>query len=206
MRLSAQRRKGEEGRYRPPVRRHRLRPLAGLALASITLAGCSDSGAPPATMDVPATQARAPQGEVLTDLVVERVVDGDTLRVDIDGRSTPVRLIGLDTPETVKPDSPVECFGPEASDFATRLLTGQPVVLEFDDSQGRVDTYDRVLAYVWRVLPDGSLRLANEEIVAGGYGRERQYGPTPYAWREALTAAQDAALEQQRGLWGACTP
>ena len=167
---------------------------------------CSASDPGPVTMDLPATQARAPQGDVLTDLVVERVVDGDTLRVVIDGRSTPVRLIGLDTPETVKPDSPVECFGPEASGFTTQLLTGQPVVLEFDDSQGRVDQYDRVLAYVWRVLPDGSMRLANEEIVAGGYGRERQYGSTPYAWREVLTAAQDAAQDRQLGLWAACTP
>lgn len=167
---------------------------------------CSASDPGPVSMDLPATQARAPQGDVLTDLVVERVVDGDTLRVTIDGRSTPVRLIGLDTPETVKPDSPVECFGPEASDFAMQLLTGQPVTLEFDDSQGRVDQYDRVLAYVWRVLPDGSMRLANEEIVAGGYGRERQYGSTPYAWREVLTAAQDAAQDQQLGLWAACTP
>lgn len=167
---------------------------------------CSGSDAAPVTVDVPATQARAPQGEVLADLVVERVVDGDTLRVSIDGRSTPVRLIGLDTPETVKPDAPVECFGPEAADFASQLLTGQSVVLEFDDSQGRMDRYDRVLAYVWRVLPDGSLRLANEEIVAGGFGRERQYGSRPAAWREVLTAAQDTAQVQQRGLWGACTP
>lgn len=153
-----------------------------------------------------ALSAQAPVGDVVNDLVVERVVDGDTVKVTLDGQQVSVRLIGLDTPETVKPDSPVECFGPEASDFAKESLEGQPVVLEFDDSQGRFDQYDRVLAYVWRVLPDGSLRLFNEETVAGGYAQERQYGSQPYAWQGALSAAQRAAQSAGRGLWGACEP
>ncbi len=141
---------------------------------------------------------------MLDGLVVDRVVDGDTVKVTLDGQQVSVRLIGINTPETVKPDSPVECFGPEASDFAEQLLDGQPIALEFDETQGYYDRYDRVLAYVWRVLPDGSLRLFNEEAVAGGFAYERQYGDEPYAWRPEFAAAQERAQESGAGLWSAC--
>lgn len=149
---------------------------------------------------------RTPMGEVITDLTVDRVVDGDTVKVTIAGEQVSVRLIGIDTPETVKPNTEVQCFGPEASAFADTRLTGQPVVLELDKSQGRYDRYDRLLAYVWRVLPDGGLVLFNEETVAGGYARERQYGDSAYAWRSELVRAQDSARAAARGLWGACPP
>lgn len=133
-----------------------------------------------------------------------RVVDGDTVHVEAGGRDLTVRMIGMNTPETVKPDSPVECFGPEASDFAKQQLSGADVTLEFDDSQGRTDRYDRTLAYVWREASDGSLVLFNLESVAGGYAEERQYGPTPYAWKDVFRAAARGAKEQGRGLWSAC--
>ena len=110
--------------------------------------------------------------------------------MELDGDDVSVRLIGMNTPETVKPDSPVECFGPESSDFAKETLTGARVTLEFDASQGRTDQYDRVLAYVWRELPDGSLSLFNLESIAGGYAFERQYGSTPYAWKDEFVTAQ----------------
>ncbi len=117
-----------------------------------------------------------------------------------------MRLIGIDTPETVKPNTEVQCFGPEASAFADRQLTGARVILELDDSQGRYDRYDRLLAYVWRVLPDGRLVLFNEETVAGGFARERQYGDTAYEWRSALIRAQESARAAGLGLWTACDP
>jgi len=173
---------------------------AGLAVATLT--ACSGAG-PQATPQGP-VRAVAPVGQILEGVRVSRVVDGDTVRVRLGEEDVPVRLIGLDTPETVKPDAPVECFGPEASDYARAMLDGQQVVLEFDDTQGRRDRYDRVLAYVWRVLPDGSLRLFNEEVVASGHGVERQYGVRPYAWRDALVGAQEAARQSGLGLWDAC--
>jgi micrococcal nuclease len=150
--------------------------------------------------------ASTPRGQTLEGLKVDRVVDGDTVKVTLDGEQVSVRLIGINTPETVKPDSPVECFGPEASDFAKAMLEGESIVLELDDTQGFYDKYDRVLAYVWRVQPDGSLRLFNEEAVAGGFAYERQYSDAPYAWKDALSAAQEGAQDAGRGLWSACTP
>jgi micrococcal nuclease len=180
-----------------------------VATLPMVVAACTGPGAT-TTRDVvtdpaaPEPAARQPRGEVLTDLVVDRVVDGDTVKVTIDGEQVSVRLIGINTPETVKPGSPVECFGPEASDFAKDLLDGQPIVLELDDTQGYYDRYDRVLAYVWRVLPDGTLRLFNEEAVAGGYAYERQYTDDPYAWQPEFAAAQLNARQSGVGLWSEC--
>lgn len=188
----------------------RLAPL--IALVVWLGVGCA-GGDEPSTSTVPSsldgTQslgARYPQGAVITDLVVDRVVDGDTIAVTIDSEQVSVRLIGIDTPETVKPNTEVQCFGPEASAFAARQLTGERVILELDDSQGRYDRYDRLLAYVWRVLPDGRLVLFNEETVAGGFARERQYGDTAYEWRSALIRAQESARAAGLGLWTACDP
>lgn len=167
------------------------------------LTGCSAAPAPVLDASV-ALSAAEPRGETIEGLVVDRVVDGDTVKVTLDGIQVSVRLIGINTPETVKPDSPVECFGPEASAFATSLLDGQRVVLELDDTQGYYDRYDRLLAYVWRVQPDGTLRLFNEEAVAGGFAYERQYSDVPYAWKDALSAAERSAQSKARGLWSAC--
>ncbi|MCF8542881.1 MAG: thermonuclease family protein [Candidatus Nanopelagicales bacterium] len=218
---------GERVDYRPSMQ---IRwPRAAVALAAVALIGtvpaCSSSGSeesvpsvageaiPDATIPDPtipdatipdATIATAPIGEVRDGLVVDRVVDGDTVKVTLDGEQVSVRLIGINTPETVKPGSPIECFGPESSDFAVDLLDGQSIVLEFDESQGYLDRYDRVLAYVWRVLPDGSLRLFNEEAVRGGFAYERQYTDGPYAWKDAFDDAQRDAEEAGAGLWSAC--
>lgn len=193
--------------------RRMLRLVASIVLVGAMGAGCSASGdaAPSASSSASSSaessaDVRSPRGSVIADLVVDRVVDGDTVKVTIDGEQVSVRLIGIDTPETVKPDTEVQCFGPEASAFADQQLTGQRIVLELDDSQGRLDRYDRLLAYVWRVLPDGSLVLFNEEAVAGGFARERQYGDEAYAWRSTLVQAQEAARAAGRGLWAACVP
>ena len=134
---------------------------------------------------------------------VIRVVDGDTLHVLLNGRDTTVRLIGMNTPETVKPNSPVECFGPQASDYAKQLLDGAQVTLEFDASQGPTDRYGRTLAYVWKETPDGLL-LVNLDEVERGFARQRQYGPNPSAWQAELQAAQDRARAGGQGLWSAC--
>jgi micrococcal nuclease len=145
-----------------------------------------------------------PRGPVDSGVPVSRVVDGDTIQVLLAGRDTTVRLVGINTPETVKPDSPVECFGPEASEYAKQALTGQTVTLEYDDSQGRVDRYGRTLAYAWIELPEGGLDLFNLDAVAGGYAQERQYGPNRFAWQDLFRAAEQRAQAAGAGMWTAC--
>ncbi len=145
-----------------------------------------------------------PKGPTVSGLTVDRVVDGDTLHVTLDGTDVTVRMIGINSPESVKPDSPIECYGPEASDYAKAALTGRQVTLEFDRSQGRTDPYGRTLAYVWLEQPDGSRTLFNLRAVQTGNARERQYVRTPYAWKKAFTTAQRRARAAHAGLWGAC--
>ena len=128
---------------------------------------------------------------------VVRVVDGDTVVVAPD---TTVRLIGIDTPETVDPRKPVQCFGREASAYAHLLLDGHSVWLEYDPTQGRLDKYGRTLAYVW--LPDG--RLFNEVMIADGYAHEYTYD-LPYRYQDTFIAAERAAREGERGLWSPTT-
>src|SRR5215207_3768364 len=93
---------------------------------------------------------------------VTRVVDGDTVEVQLEGEEEDVRYIGVDTPETVKPEAPVECFGPQASDFNHRLVERQRVRLVFDEE--RRDVYGRLLAYVY--LGD---RFVNAALVRLGF-------------------------------------
>jgi micrococcal nuclease len=129
---------------------------------------------------------------------VTRVVDGDTVDVTRGGRTLTVRLIGIDTPETVHPTEPIECHGPEATLFATRRLLDEPVALEFDRSQGRRDYYDRVLAYVWTTR--GHAAMFNREAVRRGHALEYTYDD-PYAWQREFLSAQTAARGQRLGVW-----
>lgn len=132
---------------------------------------------------------------------VIKVVDGDTLAIMMDGKSATVRLIGLDTPETVDPRKPVQCFGKEASEKAKQILAGISVRIETDPSQGEYDKYGRLLAYVF--LPDGT--NFNEDIIAEGYGHEYTYN-LPYKYQVQFKAAEQNAREEKKGLWadGAC--
>lgn len=158
--------------------------------AVIWLAACGgDSDVLPATLDT----------VVAANAVVSNVIDGDTIDVEIDGRRTRVRLIGIDTPETKKPDTPVQCYGPEATAFTTTLLpTGTPVRLE-RDVEGR-DAYGRLLAYVVRAT-DGL--LVNLAIVEGGFARPFPFEPNTAHAAEISDAARRAA-DAHLGLWAAC--
>jgi micrococcal nuclease len=133
------------------------------------------------------------------DARVVRVVDGDTIQVALaGGRQERVRYIGVDTPETVKPHTPVQCFGKRASAFNHELVEGRPVRLTFD-AEAR-DRYGRLLAYVHR-RPDGL--FVNAELVRRGYARTLTIAPnTRYAGRFAALVAE--ADESGRGLWSAC--
>jgi micrococcal nuclease len=127
---------------------------------------------------------------------VTRVVDGDTVEVRLDGEVEDVRYIGVDTPETVKPGAPVDCFGPQASSFNHRLVEGERVRLVFGAE--RRDTYGRLLAYVY--LGD---RFVNAELVRRGLARTLTIPPND-RFAERLKELEIAAARAGRGLWGAC--
>ena len=127
---------------------------------------------------------------------VERVVDGDTFKIIYNGEEKSVRLIGIDTPETVHPDKDPECYGQEASNYLKNKIEGKTVTLEFDETQGLYDAYDRLLAYAF--LGEENV---NYEIVANGYGKEYTYN-LPYKYQSEFKAAENKAKNSKVGLWG----
>lgn len=127
---------------------------------------------------------------------VTKVVDGDTISVNMDGEIETLRLIGINTPETVDPRKPVECFGKEASDKAKQLLTGKKVYLEADATQGERDKYQRLLRYVW--LEDGT--FFNKLMISDGYAFEYTYN-TPYKYQTEFKQAEQEARTTKKGLW-----
>lgn len=130
--------------------------------------------------------------------MVFRVVDGDTIEVMRGGVKEKVRLIGINTPETVDPRRKVECFGKEASAHAKEILTGQKVSLVSDDSQTKYDKYGRLLAYVYR--EDGL--FVNKHMIEEGYAYEYTY-KAPYLFQKEFKEAQLKAQAEGRGLWKA---
>lgn len=126
---------------------------------------------------------------------VLRAVDGDTLEVVIDGRKEKVRLIGVDTPESVDPRRPVGFFGKEAAAFTRRLVAGRRVLLEADPDAFDRDRYGRLLRYVH--LPDGT--LVNAEIIKQGYGHA--YVKYPFSKMEEFRSYERRAREKGLGLW-----
>jgi len=131
---------------------------------------------------------------------VSRVVDGDTIVVDLGGGHTDrVRFIGIDTPETKSPSKPVQCFGKAASSHTTELLSpGTEVRLERDVDER--DQYGRLLAYVYRVS-DGL--FVNLELARDGFASLLTYPPN-VAHESEFQAAVDDARSRQAGLWGQC--
>jgi micrococcal nuclease len=138
-------------------------------------------------------------GSFAPNATLVKVVDGDTIDVTIDGTKERVRLIGIDTPETKKPNTPVQCFGPEASAFTTSLLPkGTPLHLE-RDVEAR-DKYGRLLAYAY--LADGT--FVNFEIIRRGYAHVLTIPPN-VAHADEFVGAARAAHAADAGLWGGCT-
>jgi len=129
---------------------------------------------------------------------VLRVVDGDTIAVRLDGRTERGRYIGIDTPESVKPGTPVQCFAKRASAANAALVAGRSVRLVGDAEQR--DRYGRVLAYVYRE-PDGA--FVNAQLVRDGYARTLTIAPNVAHARELADLAR-AARQAHRGLWNAC--
>ncbi|MFN8016836.1 MAG: thermonuclease family protein [Acidimicrobiales bacterium] len=169
----------------PARPRHAHRALALALLIAGGAAAIASSCASPRRADGAATVVRA--------------VDGDTIDVRLGGATERVRLLGIDTPETVKPDTPVQCFGPEASARTKHLLPPGTVVVLQRDQEAR-DRYGRLLAYVTR-RRDGL--FVNRALVADGYARTLSIEPNT-AHRPDLAAAEATARGAGRGLWGSC--
>jgi micrococcal nuclease len=176
-----------------------MRPLPAILLC-LALA-CGPETSPPAAE--PSSQGAQKQAEQRDKeetqkrnvALVTRVVDGDTIEIQRGG-IVDVRLIGIDTPETVHPTEPIECYGPAASNFTTQSLEGDRIRLEFDVE--RQDQYGRTLAYVW---DDG--KLFNQVLVEHGFATVTTYPPN-VKHVERFVGAQKRARRSTRGLWGFC--
>ena len=137
---------------------------------------------------------------------VERVVDGDTIEVKIDGEKFKVRLIGVDTPETKHPRKPVEPYGKEASEYTKKKLEGKKVYLEKDVSD--TDRYSRLLRYVWLNKPNVDKKLTEEmlkdnfnlTLVKEGYGKSSTF-PPDVKYAEIIKEYQREAVKENKGLW-----
>lgn len=139
-------------------------------------------------------------GTVEPNATVEYVIDGDTIDAMIDGTEERIRLIGIDTPETKRPNTPIECFGPEATAFTEQLLpVGTPIRIE-RDTVGR-DDYGRLLGYVYR-SDDGV--FVNYEVLRQGYGQPLSIGPNT-TFEELFVDAARAAEADNAGIWAACS-
>lgn len=136
-----------------------------------------------------------------TSAIVVRDVDGDTLLARAGGRTFYVRLLGIDTPETHRPGTPVECGGPQASENMEKLAPpGAHVRLETDPTQDRIDRYGRLLAYVW--LSDG--RLLEDAQLESGWANTYVYAGRPVELFPRLLSAWRAARSAHRGVWATC--
>jgi endonuclease YncB( thermonuclease family) len=144
---------------------------------------------------------------------LRRVIDGDTIEVDLGGKVETVRMILVDTPETKKPNSPIECFGQEATAFTTDVLTGYGGRIYLEKDVSERDQYGRLLRYVWLDLGDHwrvdgrdaapAVYLLDEAIVRAGFGALVTF-PPDVKYVDQIRAAQTFARDHQYGLWPAC--
>jgi micrococcal nuclease len=132
---------------------------------------------------------------------IDHFVDGDTIAVDMNGKSETIRFIGIDTPETHKPHTPVECYGPAAAAYTQSRIkaAGSKVRLVSDSFSTNRDRYNRLLRYVY--LPDGT--NLNQQLVANGYAFYYPYFPFT---KKKFKADEQAAMAANKGLWGNCSP
>lgn len=129
---------------------------------------------------------------------ITEVYDGDTIGIVMNGIPEKVRLIGIDTPETKDPRKPVQCYGPEASEFSHVTLEGAKIRLVADPLSSNRDRYDRLLRYVY--LQDG--RLYNQVLLQNGFARA--YLGFPFSKHGIFAESAHAAQENKVGLWAEC--
>ncbi|WP_018933076.1 thermonuclease family protein [Gracilibacillus lacisalsi] len=138
--------------------------------------------------------AETPDDEHFATATVSRVVDGDTVRIELDGQEETVRLLLVDTPETKHPNLPVQPFGPEASEFAVEKLAGKEIQIEFDGPER--DNYDRLLGYIW---VDGE--NFNQLLLEEGFARYAYVYDPPYIHQDEMKQAEQRAREAEIGIW-----
>jgi len=131
---------------------------------------------------------------------VVKVIDGDTITINFNSKQEKVRLLGIDTPELKNDQGKVDCYAYEAKRELDSRLQGEKVKLEFDQSQGQYDKYQRLLAYVYRAS-DGL--FLNEELLQIGAAREYTYDK-PYRYQSEFRQLQSRAKIDSSGLWGTC--
>jgi endonuclease YncB( thermonuclease family) len=169
--------------------RERMKSAALPALAALIPTATAIYFLPPTAAADPVTA---------TALVLE-IVDGDTIDIRDDNRGRlRVRALGIDTPETKKPGAPIDCWGPEATEFAQSTLLGQRIALVTDPTQDRTDRYGRTLAYLVRA--DGW--DYSVEAARAGTAHSYVYGGVPVSRYDAIAAAETEARDGLRGLWG----
>lgn len=134
--------------------------------------------------------------EDMEDVIVNRVIDGDTVEVKMpDGEKESVRLLLIDTPESVHPNKPEQPYGEESSEYAERRLTeGKKVTLEYDGSKR--DGYGRLLAYVW-----SNKKNLNQEMLEQGFARYAYEYEPPYKYQDEFQEAENKAKEQKKRIW-----
>ncbi len=130
---------------------------------------------------------------------VAYIIDGDTFKVRIDKKLITVRMLGINTPETVDPRREPECYGKEASIKTKDLLQGRQVFLHLEKQREVKDKFGRYLAYVYR---NDSL-FVNQSLIEGGFAREYTYGK-PYFMQREFRSAEDGARRKGNGMWSVC--
>jgi micrococcal nuclease len=171
-------------------------------LAAVVAASCAAAARPStAAAATDAAEPLAPVGEIEEARVV-RVVDGDTLIIDRGQGNERLRYIGIDAPESVKPNTPVEFFAKEASHANAALVEGRTIWLETDVSDR--DRFDRLLRYAWLREGDGWV-FVNLELVRRGFAHAVSF-PPDVRWLDTFRAAEREARDASIGLWGPATP
>ncbi len=188
-----------------------VRRLVLLLTLWLALAACTDD---PAATEGPATTAANPTTQAPSDrplatlpddtslepnAIVDRIVDGDTLVAIVGGQRERVRLLGIDTPESVAENRPDQCYGKEASDYLSALLPEGAEITLILDEEAR-DQYDRLLAYIVRSSDD---LFVNLDLIEQGYAGVLIYDPNDH-YESLFRAAERDAIDAGTGLWGVC--
>ncbi|MEM9202683.1 MAG: thermonuclease family protein [Actinomycetota bacterium] len=155
--------------------------------------------ASPSTTEAAPSATVPDQADLEPNAIIERVVDGDTIIVEINGARERVRLLGIDTPESVAENRPDQCYGQESSDYLSGLLPPGTDVTLIRDVEAR-DQYDRLLAYVVR---SSDQLFINLDLIEQGYAGVLIYEPNSY-YRNLFEDAEDSAFAADIGLWGVC--
>lgn len=135
------------------------------------------------------------------EVLVARVIDGDTIEVQTGMDILSVRYIGIDTPETVDPRRPVQCFGRQASNENKKLVADKKVILVKDVSE--TDKYGRLLRYVYVKLEDGGLLFVNDYLIRQGFAKASTF-PPDVKYSQSFLEAEREARENRMGLWNSC--